>query len=67
MVKIDESRRPPLDELAMMWFTTRSGRPSLEFYRHVAGIAEPDIVVARRLGVGISTVREWRAMGQRPS
>jgi len=67
MLEIDASRRAPLDELAIMWLSQRSGLPSAEFCRHAAGVEADDAVIARRLGVAISTVRGWRAAGRRPS
>lgn len=67
MLEIEASRRAPLDELAIMWLSQRSGLPSVEFCRHAAGVDAADVVVARRLGVAISTVRAWRAAGRRPS
>lgn len=64
MLKIDAARRNPLDELAVMWFTQRTQKPSVEFCRHAAGISATDADIARRLGVGLSTVREWRSIGR---
>jgi hypothetical protein len=64
MLEIDASRSP-LDQLARDYFTQRSGQPSLEFCRCVLGVGESDEVVARRLGVAISTVRNWRELGRR--
>ena len=66
MMEIEAAMRSPLDQLAVDYFTLRSG-PSLEFCRRVAGVGDPDEAVARRLGVGISTVRKWRVLGRRAS
>jgi DNA-binding transcriptional regulator YiaG len=64
MMEIDAARSP-LDQLAVDYFTQRSGQPSLDFCRRALGVGEPDEVVARRLGVAISTVRNWRELGRR--
>lgn len=66
MMEIEASLRSPLDQLAIDYFTLRTG-PSLEFCRRAAGVGDPDEVIARRLGVGISTVRGWREVGRRAS
>jgi len=66
-MEIDDARRSPLDQLAVDYFTLRSGQPSLDFCRRTLGVREDDAVVARRLGVAISTVRSWREVGRRAS
>jgi len=65
MTEIDAARPAPLDQLAIDYWSTRSGQPSLDFCRRAAGIVEDDEIVARRLGVAISTVRAWREVGRR--
>lgn len=65
MMDIDAARRSPLDQLAVDYFTNRSGLPSIDFCRRTLGVAETDEVVARRLSVAISTVRGWREIGRR--
>jgi len=67
MLEIDDAARSPLDQLAVDFFTLRSGQPSLDFCRRALGVREEDAVVARRLGVAISTVRSWRDLGRRAS
>lgn len=67
MLEIDAAARSPLDQLAVDYFTIRSGQPSIEFCRRAFGVLEEDVVVARRLGVAISTVRAWREIGRRLS
>ena len=65
MMRIDDARRSPLDQLAVDYFSIRSGLPSLDFCRRADGVPESDEVVARRLGVAVSTVRKWREVGRR--
>jgi hypothetical protein len=65
MMDIDAARRSPLDQLAMDYFTIRSGLPSIDFCCRTLGVPEPDGTVARRLGVAVSTVRQWREIGRR--
>ena len=67
MMDIDAARRSPLDQLAVDYFTLRSGQPSIDFCCCTLGVREEDDVVARRLGVAISTVRSWREIGRRAS
>jgi hypothetical protein len=67
MLDIDASRPGPLDQLAIDYFRSRQARPSLEFCRFAAGVDVEDEVIARRLGVAISTVRGWRDVGRRAS
>lgn len=67
MLEIEAAARSPLDQLAVDYFTIRSGQPSIEFCRRALGVREDDVVVARRLGVAISTVRSWREIGKRAS
>jgi hypothetical protein len=67
MMEIDEAQRSPLDQLAVDYFTLRSGQPSLDFCRRTLGVPQDDEVVARRLGVAVSTVRGWRDVGRRAS
>jgi hypothetical protein len=67
MMDIDSTQRSPLDQLAVDYFTLRSGQPSLDFCRRTLGVVEDDAAVARRLGVGVSTVRRWREVGRRAS
>ena len=64
MLEIDAAQRRPLDQLAVD-YAQRSGMPSLEFCRQVLGVPENDAVVARRLNVGVTTVRGWRKVGRR--
>lgn len=66
MMEIDAARRSPLDQLAVDYLTFRPNF-SLDFYCRAAGVPEPDGVVARRLGVAVSTVRKWREIGHRAS
>lgn len=63
MLRIDEARPSPLDQLAIDYLVLRA--PDLEFCRCAAGVPAEDAVVARRLGVAISTVRGWREIGRR--
>jgi len=67
MMEIDSSRRSPLDQLAVDYFVQRSGQPSIDFCRRVLGVPEKDEIVARRLSVAVSTVRNWRKVGRRAS
>ena len=63
MLEIDSARPGPIEQLATRWFVQRSGLPSMDFCRCVAGIAVSDKAVAeiaKRLGVSISTVLGWR-------
>ena len=65
MMEIEAARRSPLDQLVVDYMLNRSGQPSLEFCCRTLGVSEDDAVVARRLGVAISTVRGWRELGRR--
>lgn len=65
MLEIDAVARSPLDQLAVDYFTLRSGQPSIDFCRRTLGVEAKDEVIARRLGVAISTVRSWREIGRR--
>jgi hypothetical protein len=65
MRRIEDSYRQPLDQLAIDFLQTRSGLPSLDFCKRCSGLQEPDDKIAARLGVAISTVRGWRAIGKR--
>ncbi len=65
MLEIDAARPSPLDQLAADYFALDSGQPSLDFCRRTLGVREDDALVARRLGVAISTVRGWREIGRR--
>jgi len=65
MMRIDAAQRRPLEQLAVDYFTQRSGTPSIDFCRRVLGVPESDDVVARRLSVAVSTVRGWRDVGRR--
>lgn len=65
MMQIDAAQRSPLDQLVTDYYTLRSGKPSIDFCRRVLGVPEDDAAVARRLGVAISTVRDWREVGRR--
>jgi len=65
MMEIDATFRSPLDQLAVDYLTLRSGKPSLDFCRCTLGVREDEAVIARRLGVAISTVRSWREVGRR--
>ena len=67
MMRIEATRRCPLDELAVDYFTQRSGSPSIDFCRQAVGVPESDEAVARRLSVAVSTVRGWREVGRRAS
>ncbi len=67
MVEIDASRPSPLDQLAIDHLLMRSGHPSIEFCRRTLGVEADDAIVARRLGVAITTVRGWREIGRRAS
>lgn len=62
MVQIDETRPGPLDQLAIDYLATR--RVSSDFCRRVSGLMEEDAVIARRLGVTVRVVREWRVVGR---
>lgn len=65
MMEIDAAQRSPLDQLAVDYLTMRTARPSVDFCRRTLGVEADDAVVARRLGVAISTVRGWREIGRR--
>lgn len=65
MLEIDAARPSPLDQLARDYLTTRSGTPSTDFCRLTFGVEAEDKVIARRLGVSITTVRSWREIGRR--
>ncbi len=67
MMEIDAARRSPLDQLAVDYFYAQKleHHPSLDFCRQVFGVPDKDEAVARRLGVAISTVRNWREVGRR--
>jgi hypothetical protein len=66
MMDIDAARPSKLDQLAIDYFSLRTG-PSIDFCRRAIGVEAADDVVARRLGVAISTVRGWRVIGRRAS
>lgn len=66
MAEIDAARPSKLDQLAIDYLSLRTG-PSLDFCRRVFGVEAADDVVARRLGVAISTVRGWRVLGKKAS
>lgn len=60
------AQRSSLDQLVTdYYYKLRSGKPSIDFCRRVLGVPEKDEVVARRLRVAISTVRDWREVGRR--
>lgn len=65
MLEIESVRRRPLDELAAQWFAQRTAKASEEFCRFAAGVPATDEEISRRLGVALSTVREWRSIGRR--
>jgi DNA-binding transcriptional regulator YiaG len=66
MMQIEAAQRAPLDQLAVDYCRAQwSGSPSIDFCRRVFGVPERDEVVARRLGVAVSTVRGWREVGRR--
>lgn len=68
MMAIDAARaarQSPLDQLAADYWVIRSGHPSIDFCRRAVGVPDSDEVIARRLGVAISTVRGWRDVGRR--
>ena len=65
MLRIEAAQRSPLDQLAIDYMTIRSGKPSIDFCCRTLGVLENDDVIARRLGVAISTVRTWREVGRR--
>jgi DNA-binding transcriptional regulator YiaG len=67
MIDIDAARPSPLDRLALDYLAMREGNPSLDFCRLAVGVEVDDKVIARRLGVAISTVRCWRELGRRAS
>jgi|HubBroStandDraft_6_1064221.scaffolds.fasta_scaffold2426780_2 hypothetical protein len=76
MLEIDASRRSPLDQLAVDYFTNRQMTPTIDFCRRVHGIApdrdvaqiDRDVAqIASRLDVAIATVRGWREIGKRAS
>ncbi len=62
-IEMAQARRPELDELARIFFTQRNKKPDFEFCHRLFGAESSDEVIARRLGVAISTVREWRSIG----
>ena len=67
MMEIDAVQRSPLDQLVVDYFYAQKLEhcPSLGFCRQVFGVPDKDEVVARRLGVAVSTVRSWRDVGRR--
>lgn len=65
MMEIEASQRSPLDQLAIDFFTNRSGTPSMDFCRRAAGLPDNDLEIAHRLGVAIATVRGWRQVGRK--
>ena len=70
MMEIEAAQRSPLEQLAVDYFVQRSGLPSLDFCRRLAGLSPSDgdvAEVARRLSVAVSTVRSWRDVGRRAS
>jgi hypothetical protein len=64
MMQIEAAAPSPLDYLVIEYRLFQC-RPSVEFCRQVAGMVEKDDAIARRLGVKISAVRGWRALGLR--
>jgi hypothetical protein len=62
MLQIDETLPGPLDQLALDYLSSR--RASLDFFRRVQGLREEDGVIARRLGVSVRVVREWREVAR---
>lgn len=64
MRTIEACRPPALELLASDWLA-RTEPPGLPFCRRVAEVPDPDMVVARRLGVSVATVRAWRDLGGR--
>ena len=66
MLEIDSARPCPLEQLARDYLTLRSGF-SIDFCRRTVGVEGSDEVIARRLGVAVSTVRSWREIGRRAS
>ncbi len=67
MMEIDACQRSPLEQHAVEYLTLRSGLCSVDFCRQALGVPDPDDVIARRLGVAVSTVRGWREVGRRVS
>jgi hypothetical protein len=68
MMEIDEayaSQHSPLDTLVTEYFRRQKQAPSLDFCRRLAGIPDADELIARRLGVAIAAVRDWREIGHR--
>lgn len=67
MMRIDASRRSPLDQLAADYAAIKMTKasPSIDFCRRVLGVPESDEGVARRLDVSVATVRGWREIGRR--
>jgi hypothetical protein len=67
MLAIDATRPSPLDQLALDYNVIRTRVPSTDFCRQALGVDADDKVIAKRLGVAISTVRHWRDIGRRTS
>jgi len=68
MMRIDAARvTRPLDLLAAEHarLTSQTQTPSIDFCCRLAGVPDPDEVVARRLHVAISIIRGWREIGRR--
>lgn len=68
MMEIDAARAlrySSLDMLAADYLTTRPMCPTIDFCRRAAGVPDSDEAIARRLGVAILVVRNWRAIGRR--
>jgi len=65
MLDIELHQRSPLEQLAIDFFRSRNKTPSIDFCRRALGVPENEAIVARRLGVAISTVRGWREIGAR--
>jgi hypothetical protein len=63
MLRIDNTRLSPLDQLAFDYSLLSS--PSIDFCCRSLGVPEPDEVVARRLNVKVATVKNWREIGKR--
>jgi hypothetical protein len=63
MLEIDNSRPPPLEQLAMAHLCMPTGA-SIDFCRQAAGVPATDEQIAKRLRVAISTVRSWREIGR---
>ena len=68
MMKIDEARaaqRSPLDMLVTDYTKRNTQVPTIDFCCRLAGVPDSDEVVARRLRVAVTIVRDWREIGRR--